>query len=342
MSKGRHAKDSGAWKKVTLVAGVATTGAIPLAVVSAPTAEAASISTWDKIAYCESGGQWNLGGGDADSSGGLQIQLRTWNDYGGQQYAPSAGQASKAHQILIAEKILADQGPSAWAVTYDGNGAAKGCNGILSRGGPAPYPSGVPSTPKPKPNVPSTGGTYVVQPGDSLYLIAKAHGAGAGVDNWKPLYALNRAVVGSDPDLILPGQKLKIPGAAKKTPPSAPQTTSKGAGVVNFVKAAKGKPYTYGGNGPSSYDCSGLTVAAYKAFGVDLPRLSQQQSLKGTPVSLSAAQPGDLLYWGAPGSAHHVAVYVGGGMFVGAQNPGTGVVEHPLSYSQPTGARRLF
>jgi len=338
MSKGRHAKDSGAWKKVTLVAGVATTGAIPLSVVTAPPAQAASVETWEKIAYCESGGQWNLGGGHADSTGGLQIQTRTWNDFGGQQYAPTAGQATKLQQIAVAEKILAAQGPSAWAVTYDGNGAAKGCNGILSRGGPSPTPPT--STPsKPAPSKPAPGGTYVVQPGDSLFLIAKAK-LGDG-EKWPSIYKLNRGVIGSNPDMILPDQKLTLPGGTSKAPPASTGSGKSGQ-VLSFLKNQVGKSYVLGGNGPSVFDCSGLTVAAYKLAGVELPRLSQQQSARGTPVSLSQAQPGDLLYWGTPGSAHHVAVYIGDGKFIGAQNPSVGIVEKSLSYSQPTGARRLF
>lgn len=340
MSKGRHAQDSGAWKKVTLVAGVATTGAIPLTVVSAPPAQAAPVSAWDRIATCESTNRWHLteAQSDADSSGGLQIQTRTWNDYGGQKYAPTAGQATKQQQIEIAEKILGGQGPGAWVCNAMTGYplSSSGPNSSYLKGGVKPYPSGTATPPK----TPSTGGTYTVRAGDSLFLIAKAE-LGDG-EKWPSIYNLNKAVVGSDPDLILPGQKLKIPGAATKTPPSAPQTTSKGAGVVAFMKSHIGDSFTLGANGPSVWDCSGLTSAAYRRFGVELPRLSQQQSLKGTPVALSAAQPGDLLYWGAPGSAHHVAVYIGGGRFIGAQNPASGVVEHPLSYSQPTGARRLF
>ncbi|AEW95841.1 NLP/P60-family protein [Streptantibioticus cattleyicolor NRRL 8057 = DSM 46488] len=96
-----------------------------------------------------------------------------------------------------------------------------------------------------------------------------------------------------------------------------------------------------GATGPTAYDCSGLVQAAFRTIGVDLPRVSEDQSTAGTQVSLDALQPGDILYWGGAGSAYHVAVYVGGGNFIGAQNPSSGVVERPLSYSQPTGAVRV-
>ncbi|MFI1650482.1 NlpC/P60 family protein [Streptomyces avidinii] len=122
---------------------------------------------------------------------------------------------------------------------------------------------------------------------------------------------------------------------------SAPATGS-AAAIVNFARAQVGKAYVMGGTGPSSFDCSGLVQAAYRQAGITLPRMSQAQSSAGTSVSLNALQPGDILYWGSKGSAYHVAIYVGGGKFVGAQNPSTGIVERNLSYDKPTGAVRVL
>ncbi|MFF0549279.1 C40 family peptidase [Streptomyces sp. NPDC004311] len=122
---------------------------------------------------------------------------------------------------------------------------------------------------------------------------------------------------------------------------TAPATGS-AAAIVNFARAQVGKAYVMGGTGPSSFDCSGLVQAAYRQAGISLPRMSQAQSSAGKSVSLSALQPGDILYWGSKGSAYHVAVYVGGGKFVGAQNPSTGIVERSLSYDKPTGAVRVL
>ncbi|MEU4150312.1 C40 family peptidase [Streptomyces sp. NPDC026659] len=118
--------------------------------------------------------------------------------------------------------------------------------------------------------------------------------------------------------------------------------TGSAAAIINFVKAQVGKAYVSGATGPSAYDCSGLVQTAFKQVGVSLPRVSQDQSTAGTQVSLSNLQPGDILYWGSAGSAYHVAVYVGDGMFVGAQNPSTGVAEKPLSYDPPSGAVRVL
>jgi cell wall-associated NlpC family hydrolase len=130
--------------------------------------------------------------------------------------------------------------------------------------------------------------------------------------------------------------------AATDAGTSTSTATGSAAAVISFVKAQIGKSYVLGASGPSAYDCSGLVQAAFKQIGVSLPRVSQDQSTAGTQVSLSNLQPGDILYWGSAGSAYHVAVYVGDGMFVGAQNPSTGIVEKPLSYDPPTGAVRVL
>ena len=130
--------------------------------------------------------------------------------------------------------------------------------------------------------------------------------------------------------------------ASTSTSTSTSTATGSAAAVVSFVKAQVGKAYVSGATGSSAYDCSGLVQSAFKQVGISLPRVSQDQSTAGTQVSLSNLQPGDILYWGSAGSAYHVAVYVGDGMFVGAQNSSTGVAEKPLSYDPPTGAVRVL
>ncbi|MFC9591276.1 C40 family peptidase [Streptomyces sp. NPDC056944] len=114
------------------------------------------------------------------------------------------------------------------------------------------------------------------------------------------------------------------------------------AAIVAFARAQIGDAYVSGGTGPNSWDCSGLVQAAYKAAGIDLPRISYQQSSMGTSVSLSNLQPGDVLYWGSRSGSYHVAIYVGGGKYVGAQNPSSGVVEHTMDWDTPSGAVRIL
>ncbi|MFH8345866.1 C40 family peptidase [Streptomyces sp. NPDC018045] len=118
--------------------------------------------------------------------------------------------------------------------------------------------------------------------------------------------------------------------------------TGSTASLIGFLRAQLGKSYVLGASGPSAYDCSSLVQAAYRTIGIDLPRTSQPQSTAGTQVGLDNLQVGDILYWGSAGSAYHVGVYVGNGNFIGAQNSSTGIVEKPLSYSQPTGAVRVL
>ncbi|MFJ9429282.1 C40 family peptidase [Streptomyces sp. NPDC101490] len=114
------------------------------------------------------------------------------------------------------------------------------------------------------------------------------------------------------------------------------------AAIVAFARAQIGDSYVMGGTGPNSWDCSGLVQAAYRQAGIDLPRISGDQSSMGTSVSLSNLQPGDILYWGSRSGSYHVAVYVGGGKYVGAQNPSTGVVERSLDWDTPSGAVRIL
>ncbi|MEU5341025.1 MULTISPECIES: C40 family peptidase [unclassified Streptomyces] len=121
----------------------------------------------------------------------------------------------------------------------------------------------------------------------------------------------------------------------------APASGSVGT-VINFLKAQLGDAYVMGASGPDAWDCSSLVQAAYKQVGVDLPRVSQDQSVAGTPVSLSNVQVGDILYWGGAGSAYHVGVYIGGGQYLDAANPSKGVVIQDLSGYPASGAVRVL
>ncbi|MFJ6837500.1 C40 family peptidase [Streptomyces sp. NPDC091209] len=129
--------------------------------------------------------------------------------------------------------------------------------------------------------------------------------------------------------------------ASTSTNVAAPASGSV-ATVIAFLKAQVGDAYVMGGTGPNAWDCSGLVQAAFKQVGVDLPRVSQDQSVSGTPVSLSNVQVGDILYWGSAGSAYHVGVYIGNGQYLDAANPSKGVVIQDLSGYPATGAVRVL
>lgn len=107
------------------------------------------------------------------------------------------------------------------------------------------------------------------------------------------------------------------------------------------VKAALSKlgyPYVYGGKGPNSFDCSGFTSWAWRQAGVSLSSSSSAQANQGTRVSVSALQPGDILFYGSPVS--HVAMYIGNGQIVHASNPRTDVTIAPAM--QAGGSRKPF
>jgi cell wall-associated NlpC family hydrolase len=100
--------------------------------------------------------------------------------------------------------------------------------------------------------------------------------------------------------------------------------------AVDTALAQQGKPYVWGGAGPDSYDCSGLTQYAYAAAGIALPHSSSMQSTMGTPVAYSDLQPGDLVFFYSPVS--HVAMYIGNGQIVQASTYGQPVAVTELAY----------
>ena len=113
---------------------------------------------------------------------------------------------------------------------------------------------------------------------------------------------------------------------------------SKAAAAVQFALAQVGDAYVYGAAGPDAYDCSGLTMAAWAQGGVSLPHSSSAQTGSGTPVSISALQPGDLVFYYSPIS--HVGMYIGNGMVVHAANPSVGVRTDPVGSMPISGAVR--
>ncbi|GHF10618.1 MULTISPECIES: transglycosylase family protein [Streptomyces] len=118
MSKGKHRRPSKAVRIVTLAGVTGVAVAAPLMV--ATSANAASVSTWDKVAQCESGGDWSINTGNG-YYGGLQFSNSSWAAAGGTKYAPRADLATKSQQIATAEKLLAMQGPGAWGCAGAGN-----------------------------------------------------------------------------------------------------------------------------------------------------------------------------------------------------------------------------
>ncbi|MDN3296713.1 C40 family peptidase [Streptomyces ficellus] len=108
--------------------------------------------------------------------------------------------------------------------------------------------------------------------------------------------------------------------------------TPEAAKVLAFAEAQIGKPYVWGATGPSSYDCSGLTQAAWRAAGVDLPRTTRDQAKAGPRVATEDLRPGDLVFF--CDEISHVGIYKGDGKMIHAPNPGANVREESV-HSMP-------
>ena len=216
-STGRHRALSTASKirrRATTVAAVAGVAAVTPLLAAGP-AQADSVN-WDAIAQCESGGNWQINTGNG-YSGGLQFSRGTWLAYGGGQYASTAGQASRAQQIAVAERTLAGQGIGAWptcgkragsTASYQPRGETRSTAERATRSERRSTPARQQRTTTrvERSSAPAGGKTYVVRSGDTLGKIAATQGVDGG---WKALYAANRSVV-ENPDLIFPGERLTL------------------------------------------------------------------------------------------------------------------------------------
>jgi cell wall-associated NlpC family hydrolase len=93
--------------------------------------------------------------------------------------------------------------------------------------------------------------------------------------------------------------------------------------VVGIAQRYLGVPYVWGGASPSGFDCSGLTMYCYAQIGIGMSHGATDQQRQSNPVSLSALQPGDLVFFGSASYSHHVGIYVGGGQMIHAPHTGT-------------------
>ncbi|OEV14156.1 transglycosylase family protein [Streptomyces nanshensis] len=200
---------------------------IALPFIGTGTAHAASVDTWDKVAQCESTGNWSINSGNG-YYGGLQFSQSTWSANGGTEYAPRADQATKEEQIRVAEKVLDSQGPGAWPscgakaglgqdsaepdLSGDSGEQAAAKKDESKDSEKAAEDSEKSGKKDQKKDKAESGGTYTVVPGDTLSAIARDHDTEGG---WKALYEANRKTVGDDADLIRPGQKLGLDGERK-------------------------------------------------------------------------------------------------------------------------------
>lgn len=171
---------------------------------------------------------------------------------------------------------------------------------------------------------------------DPVQNMAAAWEISGGGQNWHPWTTFNT-------------------GAYQQYLPEAQQTVETGGGagvvqaanhdvatVVQFALDQIGKPYVYGGSGPDSWDCSGLTKGAYAAIGIDMPHDSTLQAVMGNAVDKNAIQTGDLVFKFGDGVENgHVGIALDPGSMVVAPHTGTNVQVQAIDLEATTAVRRL-
>ncbi|MFG2128150.1 NlpC/P60 family protein [Streptomyces sp. NPDC048751] len=128
---------------------------------------------------------------------------------------------------------------------------------------------------------------------------------------------------------------LQAPGSATVGAPN-----SRAAAAVAYAYSKLGSPYVWGATGPDSFDCSGLTQAAYRAAGLSLPRTTYTQINAGRRVSRAELLPGDLVFFYS--GITHVGIYIGDGRMIHAPNPSAPVRVAPLDEMPYAGATRVL
>lgn len=182
-------------------------------------------------------------------------------------------------------------------------------------------------------------------------VAAAAIGVGAVVALPATAQAAPVQVPGTDFSVDVPNEVLDAAGnyvdtstftgaaAAAESAVASAAPTSTGQKIADAAMSKQGAPYVWGATGPSSFDCSGLTSWAYNQVGKSIPRTSGAQASGGTPVSLNALQPGDIISYYS--GASHVAIYIGDGKIVHAVNEGTPVQVNDINYMPINNAVRF-
>jgi resuscitation-promoting factor RpfA len=208
-ARGRHRKPSTTGRTI----GLATAPLVAVIPLSASPAGAATTATWDRLARCESGGNWHINTGNG-YYGGLQFSPGTWDAYGGNRFASNAHRATKAEQIRVAERLLDARGWGPWPACSrklgldrsDARGTPDGTAERASRSKPRKATTSKVRKAKPV-STRRAGKVYVVRRGDTLSGIAARRDVPGG---WQKLYKINKRTIGKNPGLIRPGQRLVL------------------------------------------------------------------------------------------------------------------------------------
>jgi peptidoglycan DL-endopeptidase CwlO len=166
---------------------------------------------------------------------------------------------------------------------------------------------------------------------------SSSSGSGGGsVSSFSPV---SQSSSGGGPSSGSSGSGNRSSGSSSPVSSGAGAPSSAARQAVAYAKAQLGKPYIWGAEGPRGFDCSGLTMMAWKSAGVSIPRVSRAQYGIGRHISsMSALEPGDLVFFGHP--IHHVGLYVGNGTMIEAPYTGANVRYHSINRSDYAGATR--
>ncbi len=205
--RGRHRAPCTTGRTIARTAIAGAVAGAPL-LAAAPAANAATDATWDRVAQCESSGNWSINTGNG-FSGGLQFTPSTWRAFGGAQFAELADHASREQQIVVAERVLAGQGWGAWPVCSRKAGAVGQAATPRSAPGAQLGAKLAPAKPAPVAQAPraltATVDEYVVLRGDTLSGIASGQHVAGG---WQAILAKNPGL--KNPDRISVGQHLSL------------------------------------------------------------------------------------------------------------------------------------
>ncbi|MEU8297939.1 NlpC/P60 family protein [Micromonospora sp. NPDC048909] len=134
------------------------------------------------------------------------------------------------------------------------------------------------------------------------------------------------------------GRATEAPAARPDAGRDAPAISGQAGVAVRYAYGAVGKPYSWGGEGPNGYDCSGLTLAAWRAAGKSLPHNARMQWGATSRISRGELRPGDLVFYSGLG---HVALYVGGGQVIDAPSAGRNVLKRGMNMMSIQGYGRV-